>query len=463
MLAGYLPVPVRLHLWKRVGATTQTEWVTIPAIKVDGGDAALISYINSIIDGSIHFSELEAGFVGRYFTLTGHGYDFSILSDSENIDLLGLAPAISSRIYYPMASLVADFPMPLTGRLIADVILDIVMDDMLGGTIEDSVTITAASTLDNATLADLINDINTALDATDFEPINAAIRDGSLVLSTLGPEFQILDTSERVNLLGLRGDWETVEYRELSEFTASGAVPTTGQLVRDVILVIRIEETDLLDSLGRPYADVLLGAVTITAASTSDNTGVADLISDINIAFSTTAIPRYEGPGPGLPIYFGDYITAENRDGRLALIGNHEFKVKRASRNISLLGMTAGDDLLPEYVFFNSYINADADMPSAVLAGAVTLDIGIIRSGEYFTGSVTIPVDGTNATLNDLVSDVNAEMVLAGFGDITAGLNGNSLFLSSLFAFTIFGTSASPALLGLTAVSPGSDAPSGTE
>ena len=98
-------------------------------------------------------------------------------------------------------------------------------------------------------------------------------------------------------------------------------MPTTGQLVRDVTLIIRIEETDLLDSLGRPYADVLLGAVIITAASTNDNAGIADLISDINNALSTTAIPRYEGPGPGLPVYFGDYITAVNRDGRLVLIG----------------------------------------------------------------------------------------------------------------------------------------------
>ena len=55
-------------------------------------DAALIININSIIDGSTNFSELEASYVGRYFMLTGHGYDFSILADSENIDLLGLAP-----------------------------------------------------------------------------------------------------------------------------------------------------------------------------------------------------------------------------------------------------------------------------------------------------------------------------------------------------------------------------------
>ena len=92
-----------------------------------------------------------------------------------------------------------------------------------------------------------------------------------------------------MNLLGFRGDWETVEYRELAELIAGGAVPTTGQLVRDVRLVIRIEVSDLDTRLGlMDPDDVLLGAVIVPAAATAGNTSLADLIADINTALSTT-------------------------------------------------------------------------------------------------------------------------------------------------------------------------------
>jgi len=169
------------------------------------------------------------------------------------------------------------------------------------------------------------------------------------MLTSLGFEFEILDTSENVNLLGFRGDWETVEYRELSELLASGAAPTTGQLVRDAVLVIRIDEVDL--------DDVLYDAVTVAAADTADNTSVADLVADINDALAEAEVPRYEG------VYdFGDYIAAEERDGTLVLVGTHGFKLKSASRETVLLGMTPGGDLEASYVFFDAVLTADVDL-----------------------------------------------------------------------------------------------------
>ncbi|KPK77232.1 MAG: hypothetical protein AMJ79_03940, partial [Phycisphaerae bacterium SM23_30] len=407
---GYLPSPVTLHMWKRQGATEVEEVIVIPAIEMDN-DGMLLWFIETIFAGSTHFSDMEVDQEGRYLLLTGYGYDFAILADgSENIDLLGLVPVISSVQYFPAAQLLADEPLPTTGRLIVDVTLDIIMDDLMGGNIEDSVTITAASTSTNASLDDLIDDVNAALDASSFAPIDAVIYDDKLMFTSLGYEFEILDTSEHINLLGFRGDWETTEYRELSELTASGAVPTTGQLVRDVILVIRIEETDL--------DDILYGAVFVTVASTSGNTGIVDLVADINDALAATAIPRYAS------LDFADYITAQERDGVLVLVGTHDFKVKSASRSVSLLGMTAGVDLLASYVFFDAYIDAEAVVPSAVLAGAVTLDIEISRTDEISLVSVNIPVDGTNSNMDDLAEDINAAFMLADLSDITIQING---------------------------------------
>ncbi|MEM4406491.1 MAG: calcium-binding protein, partial [Candidatus Methanomethylicaceae archaeon] len=447
MTQGWLPVDVVLHMWKRDDLGEHEEYITIPSMGW-GSDAGLLAYIQLIFRGSKHFSDLDDHFTvsqeGRYLVFTGIGYDFAILAEgSENIDLLGLAPVISSTIYYPDAELIADEALPGTGQLIADVRLDIHMTDPLDVTTTGSVLISASSTSDNTTLSDLIADINTALDGSPFSPINAEISDGKLRFTSLGYEFEILETSKYINLLGFRGEWETTEYRELSELTASGAVPTTGQLVRDVILVIRIEEADL--------DDVLLGAVTISSESTSTNTGISDLINDINAALASTVIPRYSS------LDFGDYIRAEERDGSLVLVGKKPFKIKTASRNETLLGMNATEDLISSPVFFNAYIHGEADVPSAILSGNVTLDIEINRVGEITSSSVTIPIDATNSNIDDLVEDINAALVLSGFGDIVVKTEGNRLTFESLYDFVIKGTSINTGLLGLTTVAAGTD------
>ncbi|MCP4708575.1 MAG: hypothetical protein GY869_08125, partial [Planctomycetes bacterium] len=454
MLSGYLPAPVTFHMWKRVGTTEYEEYVTIPAIDM-ANDPGLLWFMQTTFAGSTHFGtddDFEVEQEGRYLMFTGYGYDFAILADgSVNLDLLGLAPVLSSVIYYPEAVLVADEPLTTTGQLIVDVTLDIAMDDLMGGLIEDSVVISAAVTSNNTSLDDLVDDINTILDAGSFAPIEAELYvdplkpwdKPNLMFTSLGYEFEIKDTSEHINLLGFRSDWDTTEYRELSELTASGAVPTTGQLVRDVVLVIRIDEVDL--------DDILLGAVEITAASTSTNTGIADLITDINDALAATAIPRY------LSLDFADYITAEERSGELVLVGTHDFKVKSASQNVTLLGMTPGVDQLGSYVLFDAYLNADAAVPSAVLSGQVSLDIDITYTDGPVSISVDIPVDGTNSTMDDLEEDINAAFMLADADDLIFDIDGTALSITSLFDFTIKGASTNADLLGLTAVSLGGD------
>ena len=112
----------------------------------------------------------------------------------------------------------------------------------------------------------------------------------------------------------------------------------------------------------------------------------------------------------------------------LVLVGTQPFKVQSASRNV-----TAARADTPEktwsasYVFFNAFINGEADVPAAILAGDVTLNIVINRSGEYSSDSVVIARDDTNTSLADLVVDINASLLLDGFGDITASLEGNRL------------------------------------
>ena len=65
------------------------------------------------------------------------------------------------------------------------------------------------------------------------------------------------------------------------------------------------------------------------------------------------------------------------------------------------------------------------------------LDIVINRPGEIVSGSVLIPVDETNVSFDDLVVDVNAALLLAGFGDIEVSLEGDRLVFTSQYDFTI--------------------------
>ncbi|MEM2990727.1 MAG: hypothetical protein QXQ02_06040, partial [Halobacteria archaeon] len=208
-------------------------------------------------------------------------------------------------------------------------------------------------------------------------------------------------------------------------------------------MVIRIEETDL--------DDVLLGAVTISSESTSTNTGISNLIAKNNAALALTVFLRYSS------LDFGDYIRAEERDGSLVLVGKKPFKIKTASRNETLLGMNATEDLISSPVFFNAYIHGEADVPSAILSGNVTLDIEINRVGKITSSSVTIPIDATNSNIDDLVEDINAALVLSGFGDIVVKTEGNRLTFESLYDFVIKGTSINAGLLGLTTVAAGTD------
>ena len=444
-LAGVLPVPVSLDMWIRDGGIIYTDTLTIPASNYDN-DAILIAAADGIFGGTAHFEDLELGYVGRYVTIRNDdGKDFVILATSENLDYLGLAPVVQSEVYYPDAQLIASAALPTTGQLIADVTLDLFMEnEATGDTYTDSVTITAASTAGNSTRADLAATIEATLNATDFAPIDVALSGDKLIFTSLGYDFEIRDTSENLNLLGFREDWETVEYRELSELLTSGTVPNTGELARDVVLIIRIDETDA-GNVDEEVDDVLYGAVTIPASATNGNTTVAELVADVNAALASTQIPRYEGE-----LEFGDYITAEERDGTLVLVGTHPFKVKSATQNGELLGITASEDLTASYVFFDASYTADADLPSAVLTSPVSLDVEITRPGEISTVSVAIPVDGTNATLEDLVGDVNVALRLAGLEDITATLGGNRLVLESLYDFAVLDTSTNANLLGIT-------------
>ncbi|HNE38032.1 MAG TPA: hypothetical protein PKZ82_16095, partial [Microthrixaceae bacterium] len=64
-------------------------------------------------------------------------------------------------------------------------------------------------------------------------------------------------------------------------------------------------------------------------------------------------------------------------------------------------------------------------------AANVQLDFVVDRLGAYAYGTVLVPAGGSNATLADLLADINAALVREGFGDIQARGNGARIELVS--------------------------------
>ncbi len=106
---------------------------------------------------------------------------------------------------------------------------------------------------------------------------------------------------------------------------------------------------------------------------------------------------------------------------------------------------------------FYEIIEAEADLPAAVLAAEVILDIAIDRNGYMGYGSIPIPVDGGNTTLQELADNIAAAFATEGFEDIEIVLDKDHIVFASVHEFTIEGTSVNAELLGLTTVSEGAD------
>ena len=159
-------------------------------------------------------------------------------------------------------------------------------------------------------------------------------------------EFRINDSSVNLNLLGI----ELVETEEIEEAILIGdeALTTTGQLARDVTLVIRIEEESL--------EDVLLGAVVVPSASAVDNSTLEDLVDDINEALNTTLVPRYEQS-----LFFASYVLASVEDGRLVLSGNVPLAPRRDCQRISA-GSERWSGIELGRVFAEAVLRTDRDL-----------------------------------------------------------------------------------------------------
>ncbi len=494
-LDGIIPADVTLRLLGRFDGNDVETTVTIPAsdtldnpywdhdddintpdvFNAAVGVGNLVEDIqNAFADAGVdaNFAGMDISHVGRQLTFTLDN-DFEILmsydatgaagapdpfESSYNIDLLALTSVLSSRKFYLPAEIFADDLLPGTGELIRDVTLELEIEDGLGGTVTDTIVVTAASTSGNADLDDLIDDINAALDAnSDFAVMDAENRSGTLVLKTIGFDFELLSTSLDVNQLGIRGDYETVETRYPSILTADEAAPETGELARDVVLILRIDETTL--------DDTLLGAVFVTKAAASDNSSLADLVADINTALDTTEIPRYGTGEVDTPLDFGDYLSAELRDGKIVLLSDlqpgdiaHAFKIKRASQAIGLLGWDlepqAQDDILAAKIVPDAVLSAAAVLPGSVLAEDLRFDIAVYRGGERLRGWVNVTAAATSDNLSpaDLVDDINAAFVLDGFDDVSARLTGSTLELVSSVDFNVTVPSLGLDALGFTTV-----------
>ena len=382
----------------------------------------------------------------------------------------------------------AEAPMPadiLTGA----VSLDITVENP-AMVVSTTVTIPVDGT--NGSLEDLYEDVAVALRDSAASDVYVRLLGDTLEFYSCY-KFTIEGTSTNADLLGLDGvAGGTTAYSTKLETAANPTVfgfPSIDTAAQEAVrpqVYYRVQPNDSMVN-GRLSDDITLdlsldsgtyvGSITILAEDTNGvalgtvaNTGIADLVIDINAALADTDVPGHPG------VKFGDLISVSDESGVLVFTSDHDFVLTSgAGDQLDQLGF--GEDTYSSSLVTPDYeVEGVADLPNdGILTDDVTLLISIDDGdGGTWTATVTIAQSdtATNTGISDLVNDIQdalvATEVLDSVGQHTGAYasqflsvvsRSDRLVLSSERAFTIDGDNSSGGdEIGLTILGPGSDA-----
>jgi len=311
-----------------------------------------------------------------------------------------------------------DVDLPADGILTTDVTLAASIDDGDGGTWTATVAIAQSQTADNTGVADLLTDIQNALVTAEVldggsptgayasQFITAASRSGRLVLSGERPFTIDGDDSTATAEIGLTGigpgsdgvATQPAPYEELfpydDEASQRVTLPASRSVVDDVTLHMRV-----YDSYPGPESEY---DVTIPAALTANNTTIDDLIDDINGVLPAD-------------------VRAEEEDGFIVFVCDHQFQIEYSSENEKLLGLV---DMPTEQLDANRASN------DGVLTDDVTLVLWVNLGMQKIVGEVTIPAaatadNGDGGMIMDLVLDIQEALNTASYVNLDGDVYGN--------------------------------------
>ena len=390
-------------------------------------------------------------------------YEFTIEGTSTNADLLGLTsvaggstgygvklepaanptvigiPAIDTAaqeaVRPPVYYRVLPNDSMVNGCLSDDITLDLSIDS---GTYAGSVTVlaadtngTAGGTVANTGIADLVIDINQALDDTEvpghpgvkFSSLISVRDESGVLVFTSDLDFTLTSgAGDQLDQLGFEEDTYSSSL-VTPDYEVEGLVdlPSDGILTADITLEITLDDGD---------GGTWTATVEILQSDTATNTGIPDLITDIQNALVAAEV--HDSLDQHTGAYASQFVSVVSRGDRLVLSCERAFTIDGDdSSDASEIGLTTlgpGSDLTavqpPAYQALFPYDTVEGErisLPaSRDFTAPVTLDFRIAPTEPWDPDdipfepwdeiSVTIPVPGSTegTTLDDLITHINA-------------------------------------------------------
>jgi len=267
---------------------------------------------------------------------------------------------------------------------------------------------------------------------------------GSVHVSTWQPNSTIN--------LDAPGDIDILAPAATNEIEADGFIERAdGRLAHDVTLDVWLDKVDF----------EVQTQVTVTAADAADNTGIADLMEDLQTALNTAEFTVTQSDNAEHPVgstyTFDDPddnpdIEVKLRNSRFLLAGPYSFKIGTGSVNADLLGLDLSDGVLVSSLPYTllapeagSVINIGApagpngklyiagkvkahsaiNLNSAQNDGGQDVDLDWTGLLETVAGSITLSPGGQDAVIK---------------GDVIAGGQGSDVVVTAAHTLTVHGS-----------------------
>ncbi|MAF64666.1 MAG: hypothetical protein CMJ84_03260, partial [Planctomycetes bacterium] len=266
---------------------------------------------------------------------------------------------------------------------------------------------------------------------------------GSVHMTTWRPDSAI-------NVLGT-GDIDILAPAHTNEIEADGFIATAdGKLSGDVTLDIWLDKVDF----------EIAGQVTVTAAGAAGNTGIEDLVTQLQTALNTFEFTVTQSDNTAHPVdstyTFDDPenpdIEVKLRSGRFMLVGPHSVKITTGSSNADLLGFdTSAADLSSSL----PYTLLAPESGSVINLGSLTGPNGRLYIAGKIKAHTAINLysaetdDGQNVDLDwtGLLETVDGPISLSPGGleavikgDVIAGGGSNDVVVSAAHDLTLRGS-----------------------
>ncbi|MBC2714899.1 MAG: calcium-binding protein [Desulfobacteraceae bacterium] len=298
------------------------------------------------------------------------------------------------------------------GRLSTNAVFTVVVTPDTGPDVNATVTVPKSETDNNVILADLIGDINLALQSaklSDDSTVNLFSVYG-ISAEAVGDRVRLMTADSGVLGFRVNARATATAYTELGiqpenavTVSLNSAVPAAVQLAENKTFSVTLYEGATSDTYN----------VTVLKSDTDDNRTVTDLVNDINASMDSTLLDRFVASRDGNQIVYGaidpdvNYFTMEAETAIPVLGIDYQWLEVRGDTDVALNGQLTADQ------GFVLVITPSADNSADIL---VQIDVAAADTD-------------TNTTIEDLVADLNHSLYDMTGGKVVAVADGQRMVL----------------------------------